>query len=139
VCQDGVSRANGRWANRKDTYTDFRATNIPLRLDAAIRRRFESACTFLFGSGSGRTWSVHLGDTNGTVVDNDFDKLGAITRRYQWFRYQGARRKHSWNPCDVANRPSSLYEREWLCKPCESIPTAPSVTNCRRTRAAGLY
>lgn len=57
------------------------ATNVPWELDAAIRRRFEKRVYIPLPEKEARAYMVklHLGETENSLTENDFDRLGKIT------------------------------------------------------------
>jgi vacuolar protein-sorting-associated protein 4 len=57
------------------------ATNVPWELDAAIRRRFEKRVYIPLPEKEARAVMVqlNLGDTENSLTDEDFEKIGAIT------------------------------------------------------------
>ena len=58
------------------------ATNVPWELDAAIRRRFEKRVYIPLPEAEARAYmaKLHLGDTPSDLTEDDFDKLGEITK-----------------------------------------------------------
>ncbi|KAL0238356.1 hypothetical protein GEMRC1_012829 [Eukaryota sp. GEM-RC1] len=57
------------------------ATNIPWNLDSAVRRRFEKRIYIPLPEVHARAamFKIHIGKTPHTLIDDDFQELGALT------------------------------------------------------------
>ena len=121
VQMDGVGKSKGQ-------ILVLGATNIPWELDAAIRRRFEKRVYIPLPEAEARAYMVklNLGDTPHELTEEDFDKLGAITKGASGSDIKVLVKEALMQPLRKCQQAKQFYvdENGMYC-PCEKYPNCP--------------
>ncbi|KAL3924210.1 MAG: hypothetical protein SGILL_001187 [Bacillariaceae sp.] len=105
------------------------ATNIPWELDAAIRRRFEKRVYIPLPEAEARSYMVklHLGDTPNDLSEDDFDRLGQITKGASGSDIKVLVKEALMQPLRRCQQAKQFYiDSEGCYKPCDQYPNCSS-------------
>ena len=134
VQMDGVGKTEG-------SVLVLGATNVPWDLDAAIRRRFEKRVYIPLPDAKARTFMAkyHLGDTPNNLVEQDFVKLGEITKGASGSDIEVMVKEALMEPlrrCQQAKQ--FLVEDDGNYVPCEKYPNCSQCTPKLSTDPPGI-
>lgn len=104
------------------------ATNVPWELDAAIRRRFEKRVYIPLPEKEARAVMVqlNLGETENSLTDEDFEKIGAITEGASGSDIKVLVKEALMQPLRTCQQAQQFMEVGDYLVPCEVYP------NCSR-------
>jgi vacuolar protein-sorting-associated protein 4 len=106
------------------------ATNVPWEIDQAMRRRFEKRVYIALPESQARSkmFQIHLGDTENSLEDDDYDKLGNLTEGYSGSDISVVVRGALMEPLRKCQLAKQFYEDEMtgMLTPCVDYPACPN-------------
>eukprot|EP00605_Chrysophyceae_sp_TOSAG23-4_P000215 GSChrysophyteH1.ASY1.ANO1.252.1 assembled CDS len=105
------------------------ATNVPWEIDQAMRRRFEKRVYIALPERQARSrmFRIHLGDTENTLTEEEFDELGDLAEGYSGSDISVVVRAALMEPLRKCQQAKQFYEDSNTGKlmPCSDYPACP--------------